>query len=127
MGNNSVYQIVGVGNIRMMLHDGHERTLSNVRHVPDLKKNLLLLRAFEAQECRFIGESGSVTVTKGAITVLKGERMSNLYKMVDNIIVGDILAATVKKGDTTRLWHMHLGHIKSESASTPWEGHSNRY
>ena len=48
MGNDSVCQIIGIGNVRMMMHDGQERTLSNVRHVPDLTKNLLSLGALEA-------------------------------------------------------------------------------
>ena len=58
LGNDSVCRIVNVGKVRMMMHDGHERTLSNVRHIPDLKKNLLSLGALEAQGCRFIGEGG---------------------------------------------------------------------
>ena len=73
MGNDSVCQIVGIGDVRMTMYDGQERTLSNVRHVPDLKKNLLSLGALEAQGCRFIGEGGGVTVIKGAITILKGK------------------------------------------------------
>ena len=111
MGNDSVCHIGGIGNVRMMMHDGQERTLSNVRHVPGLKKNLPSLGALEAQGCRFVGEGGGVTVTKGSITVLKGDRVRNLYSMVGSIIVGDVSAAAAEKEDTTRLWHMRLGHM----------------
>ena len=41
---------VGIGNIRMRMFDGHIRTLTNVRHVPDLKKNLFSLGALEAMK-----------------------------------------------------------------------------
>jgi len=44
------------------------------------------------------------------MTILKGERTTNLYKMTRSIIVGDASAATEKE-DTTRLWHMHLRHM----------------
>ena len=49
MGNDIVYKTVGIGNIRMRMLDGQVRTLTNVRHVQDLKKNLLLLGALEAR------------------------------------------------------------------------------
>jgi len=38
MGNDVVCKTVGIGNIRMRMFDGHIRTLTNVRHVPDLKR-----------------------------------------------------------------------------------------
>ena len=43
MGNNMSYKVVGIGSIRINMHDGVERTLTNVRHIPDLKKNLIFL------------------------------------------------------------------------------------
>src|SRR5438270_4057203 len=44
------------------------------------------------------------------MTVLKGERVANLYRMKGSIIAGDASVSTEKEG-TTRLWHMRLGHI----------------
>ena len=43
------------------------------------------------------------------MTILKGERTMNLYKMIRSVIVGDASTATEK--DTTRLWHMHIRHM----------------
>ncbi|GJV59270.1 transposable element [Tanacetum coccineum] len=40
MGNDSPCKVVGIGTIRIKMHDGVVRTLTDVRHVPDLKKNL---------------------------------------------------------------------------------------
>jgi len=45
------------------------------------------------------------------MTILKGERIANLYKMIGSVIVGDTSAATEKE-DTARLWHMFLGHMR---------------
>ncbi|GKA46100.1 hypothetical protein Tco_0738896 [Tanacetum coccineum] len=43
MGNNSPCKIVSIRTIRMKMHDGVVGTLTDVRHVPDLKKNLISL------------------------------------------------------------------------------------
>jgi len=34
------YKIVGIGTIKIKMHDGIVRTLTEVRHIPELKKNL---------------------------------------------------------------------------------------
>jgi len=44
-----------------------------VHHVPDLRKNLLMLGALKAQGCKFSGADESIKVTKGSITILKVE------------------------------------------------------
>ncbi|KAH0640081.1 hypothetical protein KY285_036667 [Solanum tuberosum] len=41
MGNNATCKIVGIGSVRVRCHDGTVRTITEVRHVPDLKKNLI--------------------------------------------------------------------------------------
>ena len=86
----------------MRMFDGKVRTLTNVRHVPDLKKKLLSLGALEAREYKFSGADGGIKVTRGYMMILKGEWIVNLYKLIGSIIVGDALAATMKE-DTTRL------------------------
>ena len=81
MGNDIVCKTIGIGNIRTRMFDGQVRTLTNVRHVLDLKKNLLSLGALEARGYKFSGADGVIKVTKGPITILKGERTTNLNKM----------------------------------------------
>jgi hypothetical protein len=43
MGNGVTCKIVGIGAVRIRMHDEIVRTLKNVRHVLDLKKNLISL------------------------------------------------------------------------------------
>jgi len=100
-------ETVSIGNIRVRIFDGHVRTLTNVQHVPDLK-NLLLLGALKARGYKFSGADGVIKITKGSMTILKGEQTTNLYKLTGNIIISDASAATE---DTTRLWHMCLRHM----------------
>jgi len=110
MGNDVVCKTVSISNIRIRMFDGRVRTLTNVRYVPYLKKNLLSLRALEAREYKFFGADGGIKVTKGSMMILKGEQTVNLYNLIGSIIVGDASVATEKE-ETTRNWHMRLGHM----------------
>jgi len=75
-----VCKIVGTGNIHMRTFDGQVRTLTNVRHVSDLRKNLLSLRALEVQRCKFSDADGGIKVTKGFIMILKREQTNELVQ-----------------------------------------------
>ena len=59
-----------------------------MRHVLDLRKKLLSLGALEAQGCKFLGADDEIKVTKSFMTIFKGERMSNLYKMTESVNIG---------------------------------------
>ena len=85
----------------MRMFDGQIRTLMNVRHIPDLKKNLLSLGTLKAQGYKFSSADEGIKVTKGSMTILKGERTANLYKLTRSIIIGDTLA-TIEKEDAIR-------------------------
>jgi len=102
MGNDIACKTVGINNICIRMSDGQVRTLVNVRHVPYLKKNLLSLGVLEARGYNFYCVDGVIKVTKGSMMILKGEWITNLYKLIENIIFGDASAIT-KKEDTTRL------------------------
>ena len=59
----------------------------------------------KARGCKFSSTDRGIKVTKGSMTILKGERTTNLYKLTGSIIVGNVSTAT-EKADTIRLWHM---------------------
>jgi len=86
----------------MKIFDGQVRTLKDVRHVLDLRKNLLLLGTLKAQGCKLLGTDEALKVTKGSMTVLRAERTMNLYKVIESIVIGDAFVATEKE-ETTRL------------------------
>jgi len=47
------------------MHDGVIRTLTGVKHIPDLTKNLISLGALEDVGCKFQSEGGVLKVLKG--------------------------------------------------------------
>ena len=112
MGNDSSCKTVGMGSIRLRNHDGSTRVLTDVRYVPSLRKNLISLGTLDAKGFTVSMRDGILKVTSGALVVMKGTRKNNLYYFQGNTVIG--MAATVSDEDvdseTTRLWHMRLGH-----------------
>eukprot|EP00253_Pinus_taeda_P003620 PITA_03620 len=53
MGNNVSCQNVGMGNIKIKMYDNTVRTLTSVRHVPELKKNLISLGVLDSDGYKF--------------------------------------------------------------------------
>jgi len=74
-----------------------------------IRKNLFTLGTLEAQGCKFSGADGGINITKCFMTILKGERSANLYKMIGSVFVGDV--STTMEKDITRYWHMRFGYM----------------
>ena len=85
--DNHSCKIVGVGNVKIKMFDGVIRTLTNVRDVPELKKNLIYLGVLDACVHKFIGFDGTLKVSKGALVVMKAQRIGNHYKLVGRMQV----------------------------------------
>jgi len=79
MGNNAQCNATGVGTVKIKTHDGVVRTLSNVRHVPDLKRNLISLGTLESKGCKYSAEGGVLKVSKGNRILLKCLMQGSLY------------------------------------------------
>ncbi|PHT40240.1 Retrovirus-related Pol polyprotein from transposon TNT 1-94 [Capsicum baccatum] len=94
-------------------HDGVIRTLTSVRHVPDLKRNLISLGTLESQGCRYSAEGGVLKVSKGAFVLLKAIRSGSLYLLQGSTVIGSETIASSNK-DNTKLWHLRLGHMSEK-------------
>ena len=110
MGNDALCRVVRIGNLRVKMFDGVIKTLCDVRHVPDLRKNLISLGNLDGNGFNYKSTNGVMKVSKGVLTVMKGKRLArNIYKLMCTTIVGG--AATVEPElDSTSLWHMRLEH-----------------
>ena len=71
MGNVASCKVVGIGNIKIKMFDGVVRTLGDVRHVPDLSKNLISLGTLDCNRFNYKSTSGVMKVSKDAMTVMK--------------------------------------------------------
>ena len=52
-------------------------------------------------------------ITKGALLVMKGQKVSTLYRLIGNTFVKRVAVTTLVESNTddTKLWHMRLGQI----------------
>ena len=111
MGNDAACQIVGIGSVQIRIHDNLVRTLTDVHHVPQLKKNLISLGVLDFKGCQINATGGILTVMKGDATVLKEVRQKSLYVLQGKIVSGVAAVASSSESDKSRLWHMRLGHM----------------
>jgi len=49
MGNDAPCKYVSIGSIQIRMHDGVVRTLTKVRHILELKKNLVFVGAMDSK------------------------------------------------------------------------------
>ena len=72
------------------MQDDIERTLTNVRHIPELKMNLISLGTFDMDGCTIKVENGVLKVYKGSLVVMKGVRVNGLYLLQGISILGTV-------------------------------------
>ena len=56
-------------------------------------------------------------ITKGTMVIMKGSKIGNLYKLLEDIVIGRAAVSTSiePNDDKTILWHMRLGHLGEHS------------
>ena len=110
MGNNMSCNVVGIGKVRLRMWDGSVKVLENVRHIPDLKRNLISLGMLDTKGYSYKSQGGVLKVIKGIIVVMKGLLKQGLYVLEGATVVGESAVSLTKK-NVTELWHKRLGHM----------------
>ncbi|GFZ10707.1 hypothetical protein Acr_22g0001050 [Actinidia rufa] len=77
--------------------DGRSVTLTEVRHVPNLRKNLISIGMLDAKGCRFDASGGILRVSKGNKEMLWGKKTRGLYRLEGSVQTG---GATVRHGSS---------------------------
>ncbi|KAM7469064.1 hypothetical protein LguiA_007247 [Lonicera macranthoides] len=113
MGNDHACKTMGIGMIRLKIHDGVVCTLGDVRYVPDLKKKLISLGAFDSNRYRVMLEGGNLKVFSGVMVMMRGKNEGNIYFLQGSTVTG-FASVTTEETDTMRLWHMRLGHVREK-------------
>jgi hypothetical protein len=85
--------------------------LKEVRHVPDLRKNLISTGQLTSEGCISIFTEKVLKFTKGSLVIEKGEKVGTLYLCIDNTDSSISLAST---GVDTSLWNHSLGHMSEK-------------
>ena len=72
MGNDASCRVFGMGNIRVKMFDGVIRTLCDIRHVLDIRKNMVLLGTLDGNDFKYKSTNKVIKVSKGVLTMMKG-------------------------------------------------------
>ena len=112
IGNDATCTIIGMGTIKIKMSDGVVRTLEEIRHISDMKKNLISLGTLDLKGYSYKSENEIMKVSKGAMVVMTGQKISsNVYKLLGNSILGGVAVVAKFEDDDTLLWHLQLGHM----------------
>ena len=99
MGNDHKCQVIGIGSISIRSYDGTIKTLNNVRHIPELKRNLISLGTLDDEGLEYRTGKGTMRITKGSLLIMKGIKRNGLY-FLDGRTITPAQAATVSKCKT---------------------------
>ena len=81
MGNDVTCNIVGIGSIQLQMFDGTTRILADVRHVPELRKNLISLGALDTNGYKTVIQGGVMKIYKGILLVMRAKKVGNLFQL----------------------------------------------
>ena len=114
---DNALKIIGIGTIKLKMHDGTIRTIQGVRHVEGLKKNLLSLGQLDDLDCIIKVQKGIMKISRGALVIMKGEKIvANLYMLLGET-VQEAEASVASNNSSERsamVWHQKLGHISEQ-------------
>ncbi|KAI0502161.1 hypothetical protein KFK09_017108 [Dendrobium nobile] len=114
MDNDQTYHTVSVGSIFIRKLDGIVIKLIDVRHILDIKKNLLFTKALETKGYKVVIDAGVLKLYHGMLVFLKGDYHHNLCYLHGRIVI--VMTAVAKdSSDATAVWHMRLAHAEKAS------------
>ena len=89
MGNDVSCKTIGIRTAKIKMHDGIIRTLTEVRHVPELKKNIISIGIMDGKGFKCSTENGVMKIQKGSTIVMKGIKRGNLYILQGTTCIED--------------------------------------
>jgi hypothetical protein len=135
MGDNTTCEVIGYGSAQFRMHDGMIHTLTDVRHIPTMSRNLILLSTLDLKGYKYSALGGVLKVSKGSLIIMKSDmKVANLYVIRGDTITGTVTAVSdaidiskpadiaddvvfpttvvmFDKCSYSKLWHMRLRHM----------------
>lgn len=108
LGDDRTCNIEGIGSISLQGTNGRKLLLQEVRHIPELAKNLIFAGQLDSAGCSVIFGVGSWRVTKGALVLAHGQKEGSMYTLHATAVRGNIAVA---EAESISLWHKRLGHL----------------
>ncbi|KAE8731332.1 Detected protein of unknown function [Hibiscus syriacus] len=114
LADDETLKIVEKGDIRLKLPNQTTWTLKGVRHISDLKRNLISVRQLDGEGFSTTFSGCEWKITKGALVIARGKKIVTLYitSNLENII------AVADADGKSNLWHQRLGHMSEKGMKT---------
>ena len=77
--DGSTLDVVDMGNVRILLPNGSDWLLEKVRHIPELRRNLISVGQLDDDGHAILFVGGTWKVTKGARVLARGKKIGTLY------------------------------------------------
>ena len=111
LSHESVLKCVGLGEFNLEMSNGAKLTLKDVKHVPDIRFNLLSVAKLCDEGYENLFSRDSWKLTKGSMIIARGTKCSNLYLTHAKIIKDVHVIESAKK---VELWHKRLCHMSEK-------------
>ena len=100
------------------MFDGSVHTISDVRHVPDLRMSILSLGKFDDDGYEFSGGKGQLMVTKGETVVARGRLENGVYRLIGETMIGEATVVDAMSKSST-IWYRRLGYMSKQKLKVP--------
>ena len=110
LANGEALDVVGRGDVWIILPNGSVWLLQKVKHIPDPGRNLISVGQFDDEGHARLFFGGTWKVTKGDMVLACGRKTGTLYM---TSIPRDIIAIAEASADASLL-HRRLGHISEK-------------
>ena len=110
LADGSALDVVGMGDVRILLPNRSVWLLEKVRHIPKLRRNLISVGQLDDEGHAILFVGGTWKVTKEARVLARGKKTDTLYMTSSP---RDIIAVADASTDTS-LWHRRLGHMSEK-------------
>ena len=104
LANGSTLDVVGMGDVLILLPNGSVWLLVKVRHIPNLRRNLISIGQLDDKWHAILFVGGTWKVTKGAKVLARGKKTDTLYMTSSPRET----IAIAKASTDTSLWHRRL-------------------
>ncbi|KAG8382299.1 hypothetical protein BUALT_Bualt05G0062400 [Buddleja alternifolia] len=112
MANHGVTEVIGMGNINLETDTGCRLILRDVRHIPDIRLNIISTGKLDDDGYVSNFGEGKWKLTKGSLITAKGKKKNSLYLMQAKLSNGEVNAAV--NSSSIELWHKRLRHLSQK-------------
>ena len=112
MGNDSYADIVRIGDICVRANIGYTLILKDVRHVPEIRLNLISTHVLDKEGYGNYFRDGKWRLNKGSLVFGRGKICCTLYKTQVKLCKDVISVA--QEDSSPNLWHRRLAHMSEK-------------